>query len=74
MVLKIVNLLFQSGGSPDKRLQELQRALENTERELEKFKEEATRSTQETERLLNLMQMSQEEQNSKEKQIRDLQE
>lgn len=52
----------------------MQRALEAAERELEKAKEESGRSTAETERLLQLVQMTQEEQNSKEKQIRDLQE
>jgi hypothetical protein len=41
---------------------------------LEKAKEESSRSVAETERLLQLMQMTQEEQNSKEKQIRELQE
>lgn len=53
---------------------ELQRTLENAEKELEKAREEAGRSSAETERLLQLMQMTQEEQNAKEKQIRDLQE
>ena len=65
---------IQTGGAPDKRMLDLQLALEAAEKELEKAKEEASRSTQETERLLQLVQMSQEEQNSKEKQIRDLQE
>ena len=53
---------------------ELQKTLESAEKELENAREEAKRSTSETERLLQLMQMTQEEQNSKEKQIRDLQE
>lgn len=67
-------VVLQSGGSPDKRLAEMQKALEIAEKELEKSKEEANRCGQETERLLHLVQMSQEEQNSKEKQIRELQE
>lgn len=52
----------------------MQKALENSEKELEKAKEESTRSSAETERLLHLMQMTQEEQNAKERQIRELQE
>lgn len=64
----------QSGGAPDKRLTEMQRALEIAEKEMEKAKEESGRSAAETERLLQLVQMTQEEQNTKEKQIRDLQE
>lgn len=72
--LTLCPLISQSGGSPDKRLAELQKALETAERDLEKAKEDCNRSSAETERLLQLMQMSQEEQNSKEKQIRDLQE
>lgn len=52
----------------------MQKALETAEKDLEKAKEESNRSTAETERLLQLVQMTQEEQNSKEKQIRDLQE
>lgn len=52
----------------------MQKALEISEKELEKAKEESGRSAAETERLLQLVQMTQEEQNSKEKQIRDLQE
>lgn len=70
----IYNIRAQSGGAPDKRLAEMQRALDAAERELEKAKEESGRSAAETERLLKLVQMTQEEQNSKEKQIRDLQE
>lgn len=64
----------QSGGVPDKRIAEMQKALDTAEKELEKAKEESGRSAAETERLLQLVQMTQEEQNSKEKQIRDLQE
>lgn len=44
-----------------------------TIKQLETEKEEAKRAAQETERLLQLVQMSQEEQNSKEKTIMDLQ-
>lgn len=42
-------------------------------KQLEESKEETKRSATETERLLQLVQMSQEEQNSKEKTIMDLQ-
>lgn len=42
-------------------------------KELENAREESKRAAQETERLLQLVQMSQEEQNSKEKTIMDLQ-
>lgn len=44
-----------------------------TAKELEMAKEETKRSVQETERLLQLVQMSQEEQNMKEKTIMELQ-
>lgn len=44
-----------------------------TLKQLEVAKEEAKRAATETERLLQLIQMSQEEQNSKEKTIMDLQ-
>lgn len=64
----------QSGGSPDKRLAEMQKTLETAEKELEKAKQESGRAAAETERLLQLVQMTQEEQNSKEKEIRQLQE
>lgn len=40
---------------------------------MEKAKEDAQRSATEMERLLQLVQMSQEEQNAKEKQIQELQ-
>jgi hypothetical protein len=42
-------------------------------KQLEESKEEIKRGSAETERLLQLVQMSQEEQNSKEKTIMDLQ-
>lgn len=41
---------------------------------MEKSKEEASRSQTDMERLLQVVQMGQEEQNAKEKQIRELQE
>lgn len=44
-----------------------------TIKQLEAANEESKRAAQETERLLQLVQMSQEEQNSKEKTIMDLQ-
>lgn len=44
-----------------------------TQKQLDLAKEEAAKSTQETERLLQVVQMTQEEQNSKEKTIMDLQ-
>lgn len=44
-----------------------------TQKQLDQAKEEAAKSTQETERLLQVVQMTQEEQNSKEKTIMDLQ-
>ena len=66
------------GGREDlewqKRLSEMQQELEDNRTELEKTREDAQRSQVEMERLLQLVQMSQEEQNTKEKMIRDLQE
>lgn len=66
------------GGGNDaeiqKRLFETEKAMDGNRKELEKAKEDAQRSQVEMERLLQLVQMSQEEQNSKEKMIRDLQE
>lgn len=63
-------------GDPEvqKRLTEMQKELETNRTELEKTREDAQRSQVEMERLLQLVQMSQEEQNAKEKMIRDLQE
>jgi hypothetical protein len=52
----------------------MQQELEANHTELEKTREDAQRSQVEMERLLQLVQMSQEEQNTKEKMIRDLQE
>jgi len=66
------------GGREDselqRRLSEMQKDLEANHIELEKTREDANRSQVEMERLLQLVQMSQEEQNAKEKTIRDLQE
>jgi hypothetical protein len=47
--------------------------IHRTIKQLEASNEESKRAAQETERLLQLVQMSQEEQNSKEKTIMDLQ-
>jgi len=52
----------------------LQDQIESLQKELEKTKEEASRSQTDMERLLQVVQMGQEEQNAKEKQIRELQE
>lgn len=52
----------------------LQSQIETLQKELEKSKEEASRSQTDMERLLQVVQMGQEEQNAKEKQIRELQE
>ena len=57
-----------------RRLSEMQQEMEATRTELDKSREDAQRSQAEMERLLQLVQMSQEEQNTKEKIIRDLQE
>lgn len=48
--------------------------MESHQKELEKAKEDAKHSQEEMERLLQLVQMSQEEHNTKDKTIRDLQE
>jgi aromatic ring hydroxylase len=63
-------------GDPElqKRLSEMQQEVEAYRTELDKTREDAQRSQVEMERLLQLVQMSQEEQNTKEKMIRDLQE
>jgi len=67
-----------AGGREDSELQrrllEMQKEFEANRTELEKTREDANRSQVEMERLLQLVQMSQEEQNAKEKTIRDLQE
>lgn len=55
-------------------MKRLQSQIETLQKELEKSKEEANRSQTDMERLLQVVQMGQEEQNAKEKQIRELQE
>lgn len=55
-------------------IKRLQSQIESLQKELEKTKEEASRSQTDMERLLQVVQMGQEEQNAKEKQIRELQE
>lgn len=57
----------------NKKLTEQEKELESHRKQLEQAKEEAKRSATEMERLLQLVQMSQEEQNSKEKTIMELQ-
>jgi hypothetical protein len=52
----------------------MQQEVEAYHTELDKTREDAQRSQVEMERLLQLVQMSQEEQNTKDKMIRDLQE
>lgn len=51
----------------------MNKELDNMRQQLQKSKEESQRSSAEMERLLQLVQMSQEEQNAKEKTIMDLQ-
>lgn len=67
-VLNIPNSFLQggqgTGGFP---------AVEKLEKELQQANENAKRSQEEMDRLLKLVQMSQEEQNAKEKQIHDMQ-
>lgn len=47
--------------------------INRTQKQFEQAKDEAAKSAQETERLLQVVQMTQEEQNAKEKTIMDLQ-
>lgn len=63
---------MQAGGSAAA-AGELNKKLVEAEKKYETAQEEAKRSATEMERLLQLVQMSQEEQNTKEKQIMDLQ-
>lgn len=63
---------YQAGGNAAA-VADLNKQLEVSQQELQKAKEEAQRSATEMERLLQLVQMSQEEQNAKEKQIVQLQ-
>jgi len=62
-----------AAGELNKKLTETQRHLESTQKQLNEAQEEAKRATTETERLLQLVQMTQEEQNNKEKTIMELQ-
>lgn len=71
-------IIFQAGGSTaavgelNRKLTESQKEADQLKQQMEQSKEEAKRLTTETERLLQLVQMSQEEQAQKEKQIMDL--
>lgn len=69
--LKLMNC-FKAGGSAAA-AGELNRKLAEAEKNLHQAQEEVKRSSGEMERLLQLVQMSQEEQNTKEKQIMELQ-
>lgn len=70
---------MQAGGSAaaagelNKKLTDSQKESDTLKQQLQQAKEEAQRSTAEMERLLKLVQMSQEEQNAKEKQIMEMQ-
>lgn len=64
--------LFKAGGTAAA-ANELNKKLVEAEKKVEQAQEEAKRSATEMERLLQLVQMSQEEQNMKEKQIMELQ-
>lgn len=68
----IREILFKAGGTVAA-ANELNKKLAEAEKNYEKAQEEAKRSAAEMERLLQLVQMSQEEQNVKEKQIMELQ-
>lgn len=65
----IAVLSFQAGGGAATDLKKLAEA----EEKMKQAQEEANRSATEMERLLQLVQMSQEEQNTKERQIAELQ-
>lgn len=65
-------IVLQAGGNAAA-AGELNRKLAAAEKQLEQSQEDAKRSAAEMERLLQLVQMSQEEQNTKEKQIMELQ-
>lgn len=69
-VLKVI--AFQAGGNAAA-VAEMNKELDSARKQVEKAKEEASRSSGEMERLLQLVQMSQEEQNAKEKTIMELQ-
>ena len=80
----IIYLMLQQGAAgagaaagaaeQQRKVQELQQQLQEHQKQLNAAKEEAQRSAVEMERLLQLVQMSQEEQNTKDKQIHDLHE
>lgn len=65
-------IIIQSGGNAAA-VAEMNKELDNMRQQLQKAKEESQRSGTEMERLLQLVQMSQEEQNAKEKTIMELQ-
>lgn len=73
-----IKSFFQAGGSTaaagelNRKLTESQKEADQLKQQMDQSKEEAKRLTTETERLLQLVQMSQEEQAQKEKQIMDL--
>lgn len=70
---------FQAGGTTaavtelNKKLTEAQKEAEQAKQQMEQSMEESKRLTAETERLLQLVHMTQEEQNQKEKKIAELQ-
>jgi chromosome segregation ATPase len=68
-----LEISLQKAGGSAAAAGELNKKLAEAEKNLEKSQEESKRSAAEMERLLQLVQMSQEEQNAKEKQIMDLQ-
>lgn len=78
-VIIIRDIPFKAGGSTaavselNRKLTDSQKDAEQLKQQLDQTKDEAKRLTTETERLLQLVQMSQEEQAQKEKQIMDLQ-
>jgi hypothetical protein len=62
-----------AAGELNKKLIDIQQQYDTAAKQLEEAKEEAKRASTETERLLQLIQMTQEEQNAKEKTIMELQ-
>jgi hypothetical protein len=62
-----------AAGELNKKLIDIQQKYDTASKQLEEAKEEAKRASTETERLLQLIQMTQEEQNAKEKTIMELQ-
>lgn len=73
-IFKITIFQGKSQAGDSDVIKRLQSQIESLQKELEKSKEEASRSQTDMERLLQVVQMGQEEQNAKEKQIRELQE